>query len=353
MSAHPRVSVVMASYNHADFVAQAVESALSQSFGDLELVITDDGSSDKTVDIIKSFRDPRIHLEAFPRNRGACDATNHAIGRARGKYIAILNSDDFFLPGKIEKQVALLDCEPGIGAVFGLPRLVDQHGGAVDSSPNPYKGLFTAQPADRFEWLAHFFFRGNAICHPTALIRREVFERVGLYDPMLRQLPDFDMWIRICSKFEIRVLNQELTAFRVLPAGQNTSGWSQSSVRRTSWEDFRVLSRFLEIDEDVLRTAFRRHFPLDQIGRGIPAQAMLAHLAIRQDAPFRQAFGLLVLEELVCRGVAGISISDWHAITGELNPFRVGWRPDPVPDVLARKEQWPGVKNFIRRLIRR
>ena len=105
----PKVSVVMASYNHEAFVREAIGSVLNQSYQDFELVITDDGSADGTVKAIQSVSDPRIRLNVFKENQGACAAVNDALARARGDYIAVLNSDDYFLPGKLEKQVAFVD----------------------------------------------------------------------------------------------------------------------------------------------------------------------------------------------------------------------------------------------------
>ncbi len=349
MSKRPRVSVAMASYNHANFVHQSVESALSQSFEDLELVVTDDGSSDGTADVLRSIRDPRFQLEIFPRNRGACDATNHTISRCRGEFVAILNSDDYFLPGKIGRQVEYLDKNPDVAAVFGLPRFVDPHGASVDPAQNPFRGVFTSSPANRFEWLTHFFLRGNALCHPTVLIRREAYEHVGLYDPVLRQLPDFDMWIRVCARFDIRVMEQELTAFRVLSDGQNTSAPSQSTTRRAWWEEFRVLRRFLEIDESVLLAAFRPLFRKDEIARGFSTHAMLGLLATRQEAPFRQAFGLATIEDLVRQGVGGLTANELHVIAGEANPFRCGWRQEEGSASAGRRKS-RRLRSLLRRL---
>src|SRR3989442_1702979 len=96
---HPRVTVIMPSYNHERFVAAAIQSVLNQSFTDWELVITDDGSHDGTVATARRFTDPRIRLFVFPKNRGACDAANHCLANARGEFIAMLSSDDEFVPG--------------------------------------------------------------------------------------------------------------------------------------------------------------------------------------------------------------------------------------------------------------
>src|SRR5258708_6145009 len=116
----PRVSVFMPSYNHASYVATAIKSIQEQSFQDFEIVVTDDGSTDGTADIIAQLNEPRLRLHRYVANRGAVSATNDAIRRSTGDYLSLLNSDDVFLPHKLERQVAFLDANPTIGAVFGL-----------------------------------------------------------------------------------------------------------------------------------------------------------------------------------------------------------------------------------------
>ena len=117
----PLVSVVVKSYNHAAFIGETIRSVLDQSVQDFEIVVTDDGSSDGTPDVVRGFADPRIHLEVFPRNRGISQAMNATIARARGTYVAILNSDDFALPGRLARQTAFLEAHSDVAAVFGLP----------------------------------------------------------------------------------------------------------------------------------------------------------------------------------------------------------------------------------------
>src|SRR4029079_1031142 len=101
----PSVSVIIPSYNHEAFVGEAIKSVLDQSYQDFEIVIADDGSKDRTPEIIRRFADPRISLEVFQENRAAAAAANSAIGRSHGEFLCYLSSDDLFLPGKLEKQV--------------------------------------------------------------------------------------------------------------------------------------------------------------------------------------------------------------------------------------------------------
>jgi glycosyltransferase involved in cell wall biosynthesis len=120
----PTVSVIVPSYEHESFVGEAIESVLSQSWHDLELLVTDDASHDGTIDVLREFKDVRLSFEVFDRNRGASAAINAALRRAQGEFVCFLGSDDRFLPGKIELQVGFMRANPQIAALFGLPKFM-------------------------------------------------------------------------------------------------------------------------------------------------------------------------------------------------------------------------------------
>jgi glycosyltransferase involved in cell wall biosynthesis len=113
-----KVSVIMTSYNHEQFVAAAIQSVLDQTFHDWELVIRDDGSTDGTSQVIASFDDPRIRYLGSGSNLGASLSANVCIEAARAPYVAILCSDDIFLPEKLARQVEFLDEHPEVAALF-------------------------------------------------------------------------------------------------------------------------------------------------------------------------------------------------------------------------------------------
>lgn len=283
----PLVSVVVASYNHEAYVQECLQSVLDQDFQDFEIVVTDDGSSDQTVARILEVQDPRIRLNVLPHNRGACIATNDAILRSRGKYIAVLNSDDYFLPGKLSQQVAVLQAHLHLGAVFGLPAFVNEHGSAFEDPAHRDHNAFVAKDRSRFEWLRHFFDVGNALCHPTVLIRREVYEKIGLYDPRLAQVPDLDMWIRLAAHTELHVMPIALTAFRVRDGMQNASAGRPEVIVRDAWERARILRHYLELPlADLLKV-----FP-EFVGRTEPAAELLARYALTKPYPFWHRFAL-------------------------------------------------------------
>jgi glycosyltransferase involved in cell wall biosynthesis len=287
----PRVSVVIASYQHERFIKECLESALSQSHTDFEVVLTDDGSKDGTIAELRKFRDPRLSMEFFPENRGACTALNHSIRRARGEYIAVLNSDDAFLPEKLARQVAYLDEHPEIGAVFGHPVMVDEGGREVGG--NYFRG---AGNRGRHAWLRRFFEEGNCLCHPTLMIRRACYDHVGLYDARMAQLPDLDMWIRLTEHFEIHIMQEPLIRFRVLNGLKNASAARMDTIVRGAFEYRQILNRYARLPESELTAIFPELANAED-----PPLMGLAKLAMTKDSSAHGNFGLDLMFSLMPR----------------------------------------------------
>jgi glycosyltransferase involved in cell wall biosynthesis/predicted SAM-dependent methyltransferase len=246
----------MPSYNHADYVAAAIRSIQQQSFQDFEIVVTDDGSTDGTPDIIAAFNEPRLKLKHFAANRGAAVATNDAIGRCNGEYLALLNSDDVFMPHKLERQVAFLDANPHIGAVFGYAEIIDKDGKRPDPGSPFNASVFEVENRSQIQWLRHFFLAGNCLCHPTMMIRRQCYDKVGTYDARFASLPDLHMWMRLVAAYPIHVLPEVLIGFRELPNAGNASAARLDGVLRTQWEESRVRSHYSELAEDIFEAVF-------------------------------------------------------------------------------------------------
>jgi glycosyltransferase involved in cell wall biosynthesis len=256
----PKVSVVLSSYNHAKYVAETIESVLSQTYQDFEFIITDDGSSDETVEVIKKFADPRIKLFCFSNNQGACVAMNNCIKEAKCEYIAVINSDDAWMPDKLEKQVNFLDRHPENGAVFGYAQFIDDEGNDLGYAHH-YNRLFIQPNRTRFEWLRHFFESGNCLCHPSVLIRKQCYNEVGFYDERFAQLPDFDFWIRLCMKYDIFIMPENLVKFRLCQSQGNASGNTPKNSSRVTLESAQILKNYLraEVFEDLVNI-----FPLTE-----------------------------------------------------------------------------------------
>ncbi|MBT3864706.1 glycosyltransferase [Candidatus Peregrinibacteria bacterium] len=234
-------------YNHEGCVAEAIQSVLDQSYGDFEFIITDDGSTDGTVREIEKFADPRISFFRFAENKGASVAMNHCLEKAGGVYIAIMNADDVFLPNKLEKQVKFLDEHDDVGGVFSHVSVINGHGNKLTGSEHFDYNHFNKENRSRYQWLNFFFCHGNVLCHPTLLIRKECYEDVGYYNEMYAQAPDYDMWIRLCMKYDIHVIQEQLAKYRVLEGKKNMSADRPEVRIRTAWELTHIFKNFLKV----------------------------------------------------------------------------------------------------------
>jgi len=254
----PRVSVVLPSYNHEKYVRECIQSVLDQTYQDFEIVITDDGSTDGTVNVIKEFDDSRIQLYTHAENKGACTAANNSIQKAAGEYIAGLNSDDAWEPTKLEKQVKYLDSHPEIGSVFTKVTFVDEAGNLI--GPENYKDfyIFEKENRSRYEWLNYFFSSGNCLCYPSVLIRRKCYDDIGLYDERMANLPDQDMWTRLFFKYDIHILDEKLVRFRIPSDKSSASADKLSTHIRVRFEYMQILNHYLAIND---RKTFLRIFP--------------------------------------------------------------------------------------------
>ncbi len=314
----PTVSVLIKSYQHARYVRKTIESVLDQSFQDFEIVVTDDGSTDDTLAIVRSFADPRIRVEALPVNHGISTAMNATIARARGRYVAILNSDDWALPGRLRKQVAFLDANPDVSLVFGLPRAVDEEG-LPTAAFNDFRVPLTFPDFTRRAWLRQFFFHGNCLCAPTAMIRREAYTAAGTYDPRLTNVQDLDMWIRmLMAGHRIHVLPEPLTAFRIRDDNANASAPSLETRLRSVYESSRILERFADFTEELYGEVFDEE-SLSPEGRDMPVPIRIADLSRRIDRIEHRHFALDLMYRMAESPEDLARLREWGGTIDALN----------------------------------
>src|SRR5688572_4229057 len=184
----PKVSVIIASYNYGRFVGQAIRSVLDQTWRDREVIVVDDGSTDDTAAVVRTFGDSvrAIHQA----NRGLSGARNTGLRAASGQYVACLDSDDLWLPDKLARQVAVLDARPDVGLVYADAVYFDDASGtSLGRHGERYRHADGHVTAD-------LITRGNFIPSPTPLFRRAAVDVVGDFDETLRHSEDWDMWIR-------------------------------------------------------------------------------------------------------------------------------------------------------------
>jgi glycosyltransferase involved in cell wall biosynthesis len=308
----PKVSVIIPSYNHEKFVAGTIRSVLDQSFQDFEIVITDDGSTDGTVSEINSFSDPRIRLFTFERNQGAAVASTNCVSHSRGEYVAMLSSDDAFVPDKLEKQVGFLDEHPGVAAVFSYARIIDEEGKDFKDKGHLYCNVFRQPNRTRHEWLNSFFYNGNCLCHPSVLARRDIYTWARS-DPRYAQLGDFNRWIKICLEHDIHVIPEELVKFRVRAGELNASGNRPEVQRRHNWELSEIMKNYLKITsaEEFLRVFPEAAESWDGIEDGL-VPFYISMLALRQGSPSHRTFAVETLFEFLGDGRASARLEKKH-----------------------------------------
>ena len=246
----PIVTVILTSFNHGKYIGEAIDSVLAQTFTDFELIIWDDLSDDDSWEVIQRFSDPRIRTFRNEKRGRAIVGINRVIQElAQGELIAIHHSDDRWHPDKLAIQVDFLKANPEIGAVFTDANIILEDGSPMQDESHFYFKIFSQPNRTRHEWLRRLFMEGNALCHPSVLIRKQCYQTCGVYRYGFAQLGDFDMWVRLCLQYPIHVLSQKLIDFRIHNAERNTSGNRYDSRTRSYVELFHVLHNYLSIND--------------------------------------------------------------------------------------------------------
>ncbi len=210
MSEHYKslVSVIMPAYNRAHVIGRAIKSVLAQTYNDFELIIVDDGSSDKTEEVVRSFDDPRIRFLRHERNRGVCAARNTGIKASQGDFITFLDSDDEFTPARLQEQVSALK-KYGANNIFVTGTIFLDDNGARVQTTSKKETLCPCQADDIYE---SFFSAGRNSPQRlvTMMTRRQFLDEVGLFDEQLPASEFWDLGLRLAKKYRYQVIDTPL-----------------------------------------------------------------------------------------------------------------------------------------------
>ena len=204
----PTVSVIIPVYNGADLITDAIDSVLSQTYEDYEIIVVDDGSLDNIDEVVRAHKFPVKFLKQA--NSGAATARNTGMRNANGDYIALLDVDDIWLPEKLEQQVMLLDADSSVGMIFcdgfkWIPPSKPQQGSLLSK--------LHGHPPERPK--LDLLFKINMIPTSSVLFRRALLSEVGYMNDALRRAQDFEFFIRVAAKAVIHYINMPLMAYRV------------------------------------------------------------------------------------------------------------------------------------------
>ncbi len=247
-SSQPTVSVCIPAYNSEKYIGKTIQSALSQTYQDFELVIVDDCSTDRTLNTIKEYKDPRIRLIENEKNLGPEKNWNKALAEAKGKYIKLLHHDDWLYPYCLERQVAILEntAHKDVVLVSCSRYIVDENDNIIlKRGFKSKKGKFPGH-----QIIKETIRSGtNLIGEPTAvLFRAEILTQIGGFDGSIPYLTDMELWCRILLHGKIYIISDPLCTFRV-----SSTSWSLT-IGSSQGRDFKAFADKLYKNKDYRLT---------------------------------------------------------------------------------------------------
>lgn len=243
------LSVITPSFNHAQWIRETIESVLAQDFPNTEHIVIDGGSTDGTVGILREYgeRFPERFRWVSEPDRGQSDAFNKGLAMARGEYVGWQNSDDYYLNNAFARLLSAFRHDPSLAVVYGDCVTVDGEGRRLGSLP--------VGPFDPVRLL----YRNN-IANQSALIRRDALHASGGIDTSLHYLMDWDLWLRLALKNQLKYVPGNLGALRILPTAKTHVGLLQSRLEAVRIVDQTLASTQVTGDAQVAgRSALERH----------------------------------------------------------------------------------------------
>ena len=261
------IDVVIPAYNASAYIEQTLQSVLLQDAKIHSVIVINDGSTDDTQDKVIGFQkqNPNINLVLINQsNAGLSAARNAGIHHSQADYIALLDADDLWQPNKLSSQIEIFKSipEPLLGVVYCGYRLIDEKGKAISTKP---KDIIS--PTLRGN-VYQSLLKGNFISGSgsSALIKRTVFNAVGLFDEQLKACEDWDMWLRIAQQFQFDYVDSDLVLIRVHPHNMQKDGMRMLSA------ELMVLNKFTKHSQSNPFLLWKMRTYL--FNKGIPAQAI-------------------------------------------------------------------------------
>ena len=204
MENSPKVSVIMSVYNGEKYLKEAIESILNQSFKDFEFIVVDDGSTDKTPEILENYakQDQRIKIITNSENIGLTKSLNKGIKVSKGEYIARMDDDDIAMPERIKKQIEFLEKNPNFGVVGCNVIIINETGNFVKNVVLPNN-------------LMQVLKKRNYLAHGSLVFQKAIIEQLGNYDEQMLYAQDYEMILRISKTFEVGFISEFLYKLRV------------------------------------------------------------------------------------------------------------------------------------------
>ena len=244
-----KLSVIIASYNHQDYIAETLRSLEEQTFQDFEIVIVDDGSTDKTVEVARSVQSRAQILTQ--KNQGVVAARNRGVSLAKGRYICFVDSDDVVLPERFAKQVALLDGDAELGLVFADALIIDSQGEKIGKFSNVYPVV----PGDVAQMLAmHYCFTPMI----TVMVRTDVLRKTGPFEKP-GPISDYMKWIEIAHISRVHYDPEPLGCWRRHQASTSKQAYKVKSYAKTRAALKRILQKYPTLEAEIGKKIIKRY----------------------------------------------------------------------------------------------
>ena len=264
----------MPAYNAAEFLQDALAGVWQQTYPHFELIVIDDGSTDRTPELLAECNDPRLVAVRHDTNQGLSLALNTGLQRAQGEYVARMDADDVSVPARLARQLTFLDAHPAIGLVGARVQPIDENGVNCGDAPSVPEST----------GLIHFLLPlANCINHPTVMARRSVLMSCGGYDSSTYPADDYDLWLRVAERTDVANQGDVLVGYRQ-HGGSVTSWWAREGG--SLWPEEAAAHRSLQrsggspVDFDAFLLARRGGFAADD---PISTDQILAAISILSD----------------------------------------------------------------------
>ena len=221
----PEISIILPTYNQADYLPASLKSIFEQTFTDFELIVVNDGSTDNTAEVLAEYQKTHDFQVVDQENKRLPRALNAGFDQACGKYYTWTSSDNIMLPTMLEELYTALDnSDPSLGVVYADWYLIDENGQVFNTDPT-------------LDYDRHLLLRHNFV-HCCFLFRSECMKRVGNYDPKFIYYEDWEFWIRVAQEFDMQRVPKALYQYRIHSDSMTTKIVEDNAPRRVGYEKF-------------------------------------------------------------------------------------------------------------------
>jgi glycosyltransferase involved in cell wall biosynthesis len=233
----PNISVIIPVYNAEETIKDTIESVLSQTYSQFEIIVINDGSQDKTLEIVSRILDPRLKVLSYP-NAGVSVSRNRGISQAAGDYVSFLDADDLWTADKLETQLKSLQANPQAAVAYSWTDWIDESGQFLRSG-----GHITVNGDVYAKLLLRDFVESGS----NPLIRRQALTEVGGFDESLNLAADWDMWLRLAARYEFVAVPSSQILYRVSPNSMSSNVWKMEA------ESLQIIERAFAVAPESLQ----------------------------------------------------------------------------------------------------